>query len=128
MGDQNDVHSFDACYLPNGKIVFVSTAVRQGVPCSNGIAVAMNAWWTGPEMVYGITDSDPKVIIADQERIDRLLAHRDEIGERTLVGVRVADLPPGVTTWSELIVGTDPLPDVELDPTDAGAVSSSSRA
>jgi formylglycine-generating enzyme required for sulfatase activity/cytochrome c553 len=42
LGEQDDVHSFDACYLPNNKIVFVSTAVQQGVPCSNGIAVAMN--------------------------------------------------------------------------------------
>ena len=41
-GDQNDIHNFDACYLPNEEIVFVSTAARQGVPCSNGIAVAMN--------------------------------------------------------------------------------------
>jgi formylglycine-generating enzyme required for sulfatase activity len=39
--DQPDVHNFDACYLPNDKIVFVSTAPFQGVPCSDGIAVAM---------------------------------------------------------------------------------------
>jgi formylglycine-generating enzyme required for sulfatase activity len=37
-----DVDDFDACYLPNGKMVFVSTAAKQGVPCSNGIAVAVN--------------------------------------------------------------------------------------
>ena len=42
LGDQHDVHSFDACYLPNGKIAFVSTAPKQGVPCSDGIAVATN--------------------------------------------------------------------------------------
>ena len=42
LGDQPDVHNFDACYLPNGKIAFVSTAALQGVPCSNGIAVATN--------------------------------------------------------------------------------------
>ncbi len=40
-GDQPDVHNFDGCYLPNGKIAFVSTAPMQGVPCSNGIAVAV---------------------------------------------------------------------------------------
>ncbi len=39
--DQPDVQNFDACYLPNDKIVFVSTAPFQGVPCSDGIAVAM---------------------------------------------------------------------------------------
>ncbi|HYW79773.1 MAG TPA: hypothetical protein VE890_09365, partial [Thermoguttaceae bacterium] len=39
--DQPDVHNFDGCYLPNGKMAFISTAPLQGVPCSNGIAVAM---------------------------------------------------------------------------------------
>jgi formylglycine-generating enzyme required for sulfatase activity len=40
--DQPDVHNFDGCYLPSDKIVFVSTAPFQGVPCSDGIKVAMN--------------------------------------------------------------------------------------
>lgn len=31
-----DVDSFDACYLPNGKIVFGSTASYQAVPCWHG--------------------------------------------------------------------------------------------
>ena len=39
--DQPDVQNFDAAYLPNDKIVFVSTAPFQGVPCSDGIAVAV---------------------------------------------------------------------------------------
>ncbi len=42
VGDQSDAQNFDGCYLPNDEIVFVSTAVKQGVPCSDGIAVAMN--------------------------------------------------------------------------------------
>ncbi len=32
----DDVDSFDACYLPNGKIIFCSTANYQSVPCYNG--------------------------------------------------------------------------------------------
>jgi formylglycine-generating enzyme required for sulfatase activity len=39
--DQPDVQNFDGCYLPNDRIVFVSTAPFQGVPCSDGIAVAV---------------------------------------------------------------------------------------
>ncbi|MBI2301335.1 MAG: SUMF1/EgtB/PvdO family nonheme iron enzyme [Armatimonadetes bacterium] len=35
-GDQPDVSSFDACYLPDGRIVFCSTACFQGVPCVGG--------------------------------------------------------------------------------------------
>ncbi len=35
-GEQEDVDNFDACYLPNGKIMFCSTAVFAGVPCVRG--------------------------------------------------------------------------------------------
>ena len=35
--------------------------------------VGMNAWWTTPEMEYGLTDSRPKVLIADDERLERVL-------------------------------------------------------
>ncbi|MHC4155727.1 MAG: SUMF1/EgtB/PvdO family nonheme iron enzyme [Planctomycetota bacterium] len=38
---QPDVHNFDACYLPNGKIAFTSTATFQGVPCNKAIFVGM---------------------------------------------------------------------------------------
>ena len=39
--DQPDVHNFDSCYLPNGKIAFVSTAPFQGVPCNASVDVGM---------------------------------------------------------------------------------------
>jgi len=39
--DQLDVHNFDSCYLPNGKIAFISTAPFQGVPCNAGVNVGM---------------------------------------------------------------------------------------
>ena len=31
--------------------------------------VGMNAWWTSQEMAYGLSDSRPKVLIADDERL-----------------------------------------------------------
>ena len=40
-GDQPDVHYYDACYLPNGEVAFVSTAPFQGVPCNAGVIVGM---------------------------------------------------------------------------------------
>jgi acyl-CoA synthetase (AMP-forming)/AMP-acid ligase II len=36
------------------------------------IAVGLNAWSTGPEIRYFVGDCDPKVVIADGKRIDRL--------------------------------------------------------
>jgi len=84
---------------------------------STGIAcVGMNAWWVGPEMVYGINDADPKVIIADSERLELAVSVSDEIGDRILVSVRVEDVPDGVVAWDELTHGDAPLPDVSIDP------------
>ena len=40
-GDQPDVHNYDACYLPNGQVAFLSTACLQGVPCNAGVIVGM---------------------------------------------------------------------------------------
>jgi formylglycine-generating enzyme required for sulfatase activity len=34
--DGNDVGHFDGCYLPNGDIMFASTAAYQGLPCTYG--------------------------------------------------------------------------------------------
>jgi len=39
-GDKEDVESYDACYLPDGGIVFASTACLQAVPC-NGSHVSV---------------------------------------------------------------------------------------
>jgi len=36
-----DIHNYDACYLPNGEMVFISTAALQGVPCNASVNTAM---------------------------------------------------------------------------------------
>ncbi|MFT5444370.1 MAG: long-chain acyl-CoA synthetase, partial [Myxococcota bacterium] len=85
-------------------------------------AVGMNAWWTGPEMAYGIEDSNPKVIIADRERLERLAEYRDVMKGKILVGVRSPDGLLGATPWSELVKGAGPLPDVTVDPDDDACI------
>lgn len=39
------------------------------------IATPLNAWWTGPELQYGLTDSGAKVAVVDAERFERLAEH-----------------------------------------------------
>ena len=39
------------------------------------IVTPLNAWWTGPELEYGLTDSGTKVAVMDVERFDRLAEH-----------------------------------------------------
>lgn len=40
----NDIHSFDGCYLPDGRIVFGSTAPMQSVPCWHGQRLVSNLY------------------------------------------------------------------------------------
>lgn len=39
------------------------------------IAVGLNGWWTSDEILYGLKDADPKVLIADAKRLERLAGH-----------------------------------------------------
>lgn len=43
-GEQPDVDSYDACYLPNGKVLFTSTACFVGVPCVYGSSHVTNLY------------------------------------------------------------------------------------
>ncbi len=36
------------------------------------IAVGLNGWWAGDEIIFGIRDCDPKVLIADRRRLERV--------------------------------------------------------
>lgn len=58
-----------------------------GITCMGGVAVCMNAWWSSEEMVYGIEDSGLKLLFVDQERLDRIAPHSEELGIK-LVTIR----------------------------------------
>ncbi|MDX1284400.1 MAG: hypothetical protein R3182_05295, partial [Draconibacterium sp.] len=47
--DKPDVDFFDACYLPNGKIIMASTASYVGVPCIGGSQPASDLFLLEPE-------------------------------------------------------------------------------
>jgi len=79
--------------------------------------VGMNAWWTAPEMVYGIQDSKPRFAIVDSERLERYLPELHQTPDCTLVAVRCDEpLPEGVVPWAALRESGGSLPEVEVDP------------
>ncbi|HEY8002970.1 MAG TPA: class I adenylate-forming enzyme family protein [Phenylobacterium sp.] len=39
------------------------------------VVTPLNAWWTGPELEYGLTDSGTKVVLMDRERYERMTEH-----------------------------------------------------
>ena len=43
-----------------------------GTVSAGAVAVAMNGWWKGDEIRYGLELTEPKVLIADRRRLERL--------------------------------------------------------
>ncbi|WP_290494427.1 class I adenylate-forming enzyme family protein [Hyphomonas sp. UBA4494] len=84
---------------------------------SVGIAVVgMNAWWTPEEMEYALKDSEPKILFADSERLERVLAISGAAAKMKIVGVRAPDAPSPVIQWSDVLAHGGALPDVSVDP------------
>lgn len=84
--------------------------------CSIGVAVVgMNAWWTAPEMAYGLSDARPKVLFADAERLARVAEQPDMLAGAHVVAVRT-ETPAGGTPWSAVIGHGGTMPEVTVDP------------
>ena len=84
------------------------------------VAVGINAWWTAPELEYAFNDSEPVVLIADDERLERL-NHMPEQRPMHIIAVRSDRVVPGGSTpWADVMAMADPgsLPDVTIDPDD----------
>jgi long-chain acyl-CoA synthetase len=83
------------------------------------IAVAMNAHWQPEEMAYGLADSGARVLLADQERLDRLARCAPPPGLHVLA-VRAARRPDGVRALAEAVaaVGDVAMPAVAIAPDD----------
>ena len=55
---------------------------------AGAIVVPLNAWWTGPELVYGLNDSGSTLLFCDAERLDRLLPEQKELPGLRLIVAR----------------------------------------
>src|SRR6201992_274571 len=50
-------------------------AIFYGAEIIGAIVTPLNAWWTGPELEYGVVDSGTKIAFVDGERLERLAEH-----------------------------------------------------
>jgi long-chain acyl-CoA synthetase len=79
-----------------------------GAALIGAIVTPLNAWWTGPELEYGLINSGSSIAIMDVERYERVREHLDKCPELRKIYVsrapdEIAD--PRVTHW-ESVVGT----------------------
>ncbi len=112
--------------LPEWPVAFLATL---GI---GAIAVPLNAWWSGEELAFGLTDSGSRVLIADAERWSRIMPHRAALLSLKHMLVSRGEsksLPPasrleGVIGTSDAWSGMpdDPLPPVAIEPDDAAAI------
>ncbi|HEY9234375.1 MULTISPECIES: class I adenylate-forming enzyme family protein [Phenylobacterium] len=97
------------------------------------IVTPLNAWWTGPELEYGLTDSGSKVVIMDAERYERLAEHLPNCPElvRAYVSRSVEEISHPQVTHLESILGganhwinlpDQPLPAAEILPDDDATI------
>ncbi|MCF8470474.1 MAG: acyl--CoA ligase [Parvibaculum sp.] len=111
--------------FPEWSIVFWA------VVAIGAVIVPLNAWGTGPELQYGISDSGSKVVIVDHERLERIRPHLTALSLDGLVVVRTPADKLGVADAFEDLVASpdayatlspDPLPDPDLDTDDDATI------
>lgn len=97
------------------------------------VVTPLNAWWTGPELEYGLVDSGAKIAILDHERYERMGEHiaacpalehlyvtRSPAGFAADRVSRLEDLIGATNDWANL--PDRPMPDVALAADDDAAI------
>ena len=107
-------------------------AIFHGAGIVGAIVTPLNAWWTGPELEYGLVDSGSRIAFVDAERLERISEHLVNCPDlKRIVVSRYSDeLPSPIVARLEDVLGAvndwgklpdRPLPDAEVGP--EGAVA-----
>jgi long-chain acyl-CoA synthetase len=102
--------------LPEWPVAFYAAASL------GAIVTPLNAWWTGPELEYGLVDSGTKVAIVDAERLERINEHLENCPDLTRIYVSREDdeIANPMIARLEDVIGAPPswhaLPDRPLPP------------
>lgn len=95
------------------------------------ICVPLNAWWTGPELAFGLANSGAKLLVCDAERWERIAPHRGELPDLEHALVSRSDAPLEGAEQLEDVLGTPKdyaalpsaeLPQVDIDPEDEATI------
>ena len=113
--------------LPEWPAIFFGAAIV------GAIVTPLNAWWTGPELEYGLVDSGSKIAFVDAERLERIAEHLVNCPDLKRVTVsrsseelnhpivaRLEDVIGKVGDWMKLPAGEMPI--VALAPDDDATI------
>jgi long-chain acyl-CoA synthetase len=104
-----------------------------GAAICGAIVAPLNAWWTGPELEYALTNSGSTVAIVDGERYQRIADHLDNCPDlvRVYVARQQEDISHPMVKHLEDAIGPPkhwaqvaerPLPAVQLGPDDDATI------
>ncbi|MEO0437971.1 MAG: class I adenylate-forming enzyme family protein, partial [Pseudomonadota bacterium] len=95
-----------------------------GILSIGAVAVPMNGWWTTEELDYGIQDSGSTLIVADKQRLERLVPLQAPL-QLTLVGIGdCAGVDAQIHAYDEVVArhtGKD-MPEVSIEADDYATI------
>ena len=89
------------------------------------VAVTLNAWWTGEELVYGISDSGCLLAVLDDERCARLAPLIDQLPALKILVVRDRQRTYEFAQWDDMLQasrGVTEVPDADVGPLDIASI------
>jgi acyl-CoA synthetase (AMP-forming)/AMP-acid ligase II len=102
-------------------------AIFFAITALGAIAVPLNAWWTGPELEYGLADSGARALLCDRGRHERIAPHLANLPDlehvivsRAGTGDRLEDLIGPPKSWKDL--PAIDLPEADILPDDPAAI------
>ena len=78
--------------------------------------VGMNAWWVADELDYALNDSKPKVLIADDRRLEAFAQLQEKYPDITVVSVRETNSPVDAIDFHSAKIDGAQLPEMDIDP------------
>ncbi len=103
--------------FPEWSIAFWAAAA------AGAVVVPLNAWMTGPELLYCLADCGARLLVADAQRAERLAPHLAGLPlEAVLVARAERALPPGRLDFEAALADEGELPPVALDPEDDATI------
>jgi long-chain acyl-CoA synthetase len=100
-----------------------------GALLAGAIATPLNGWWTADELMYGLSDSGARFLVADQAALDRLRPHLGALPNLGHIYLARGAAPDAISL--DTVIGPPaywnalprvPAPDLEIEPDDDATI------